>query len=86
MSRAISRDITAQFEEATPRPTHKAVRKTAGKDRVGMTFYMSPATHKRMKDIASERQTALQQLVAEAVDEWLARQGEPAYEYKSIKA
>ena len=73
----------ALSSEETQRKTHKAERKVAGHNKIGMTFYMAPSTHKRLKDIASERQTSLQQLVAEALDEWFARKNEPAFQYKA---
>lgn len=50
------------------------------KDRINMTFFMSVATHGRLKALALERNTSLQQLVAQALDKWLAEQAEPPFE------
>jgi predicted DNA-binding ribbon-helix-helix protein len=74
-------ELEAGLTEAD-RPTFVAASRIKRTDKVGMTFYMSPATHTRMKEMATGRKTSLQQLVAEAVDEWFARQSEPAYRYK----
>ena len=71
-------------EESTRRKTLKAqplVNVDAKK--IGMTFFMAPTTHTRMKELALARKTSLQQLVAEAVDEWLANQGESEFKYKA---
>jgi hypothetical protein len=65
------------------RPTFVAASRVKRTDKIGMTFYMSPATHTQMKELALGRKTSLQQLVAEAVDEWFLRQSEPAYRYKA---
>lgn len=71
-------------EEGTKRKTLKAQpRVNVSANKIGMTFFMSPATHTRMKEMALSRKTSLQQLVAEAVDEWLANQGEPEFQYKA---
>jgi hypothetical protein len=69
--------------EGVQRKTLVAKQRVKGKDKVGMTFFMSPATHARMREIAFARQTSLQQIVAQAVDEWLAKEGEPPFEYKA---
>ena len=65
----------------TDRPTLAA--KTRGKPEkrnASMTFFIPRPTHERMRAIALGRNTSLQQLVAEAVDEWLAKRGEPPFE------
>jgi predicted HicB family RNase H-like nuclease len=46
---------------------------------VGMTFYIPKPTHRRMKQIALDRETSLQKLVEEALDMWLAAQGEAPF-------
>jgi hypothetical protein len=38
-----------------------------------MTFSMSRGTAARLKEIAIAENTSMQQLIAEALDEWLAR-------------
>ena len=50
-----------------------------------MTFFMAVSTHKQLKRIALERNTSLQQLVAEAVDQWLANQNDPCPSKPSTK-
>ena len=41
-----------------------------------MTFFMSRGTAARLKEIATVENTSSQQIVAVAVDEWLARRPE----------
>jgi hypothetical protein len=57
----------------------KAIKRTAEKDVIGMTFYIPKPTHRRMKQIAIERETSLQKLVEEAVDMWLAANSEAPF-------
>jgi hypothetical protein len=38
-----------------------------------MTFSMSRGTAARLREIATAENTSMQQLIAEALDEWLAR-------------
>jgi hypothetical protein len=40
------------------------------------TFYIPRPTLKRLREIALDRSTSLQQLLVEAVDQWLKKQGE----------
>jgi hypothetical protein len=65
---------------AAPRSTKVATtRGRPEKDKVAATFYIPRPTHKRLKSMALERSTSLQQLLEEAVDEWLQRQSEPPF-------
>lgn len=65
----------------TDRPTLAAgVRGNPEKKKASMTFFIPRPTHERMRAIALSRNTSLQQLVAEAVDEWLAKNGEPPFQ------
>ena len=61
-------------------PLTAQIRGEPSKAKYSMTFFMPRPTARRMKAIALERNTSLQQLVAEAVDEWLAKRGEPPFE------
>jgi hypothetical protein len=65
---------------AAPRATKVA--STQGqpeRDKVAATFYIPRPTHRRLKEMALARSTSLQQLLEEAVDEWLGRSGEPPF-------
>jgi hypothetical protein len=65
---------------AAPRATKVAeTRGRPDKDKVAATFYVPRPTHKRLKEMALARSTSLQQLLEEAVDEWLQRAGEPPF-------
>lgn len=46
---------------------------------VSATFFIPRPTHRRLKAIAFARPTTVQQLLEEAVDEWLGRSGEPSF-------
>lgn len=50
--------------------------KADGEADVSATFFIPRPTHKRMREIALDRNTSLQQLMAEAVDLWLKTNGE----------
>jgi hypothetical protein len=63
------------------RPTWQAeqrVKTAPDKKKTNITFFLALSTHKRLKEIALERNTSLQQIVAQAVDEWLAREADGA--------
>ena len=65
---------------AAPRATKVAeTRGQPERDKVAATFYIPRPTHKRLKEMALARSTSLQQLLEEAVDEWLGRSGEPPF-------
>jgi len=65
---------------AAPRATKVAeTRGRPDKDKVAATFYIPRPTHKRLKEMALARSTSLQQLLEEAVDQWLQRAGEPPF-------
>jgi hypothetical protein len=77
----ISSELTdALGEIAMPRATKAAsVKGKPERDKVSSTFYIPRATHKWLKQTAMDRNTSLQQLLEEAVDEWLARNNGPAF-------
>ena len=43
------------------------------------TFFIPRPTHKRLKDYATEHSTTLQQILEEAVNEWLLSKNEPPF-------
>ena len=66
--------LEAQLTESAPRETFKAKpRIKAGKNKTNITYFVSLPTHRRLKEVAFARGTSLQQIIDEAVDEWLAR-------------
>ncbi|MGA7323837.1 MAG: ribbon-helix-helix domain-containing protein [Rhodomicrobium sp.] len=73
----IGESLAASLSDAAEtKPPLKAKKLTANKAVVGMTFYIPKATHRRMKQMAMDRETSLQKLVEEAVDMWLAANSE----------
>lgn len=56
--------------KAQPRVTPKA----RARGKTNITYFVEIGTHRRLKELALARDTSLQQLLDEAVDEWLARQ------------
>ncbi|MGA7329356.1 MAG: ribbon-helix-helix domain-containing protein [Rhodomicrobium sp.] len=46
---------------------------------VSQTFFVPRETHGRLKELAAKRNISVQMLLAEAVDAWLAEQGEPPF-------
>lgn len=65
---------------AGTRPMVKAKTKgRPGNRRYAMTFYIPRPTVERMQDHALTNKTSLQQIVAEAVDKWLAEKMLPPF-------
>ena len=68
------------------RPTYQArVRGRPDRAYVSMTFFIRRDAHRRLKELAAQRDTSQQELMTEALDMWLAKQGEPALEAVSFK-
>jgi hypothetical protein len=62
------------------RPTLKArTRGNPAKRNYSMSFYIPRPTAERMQDHARTNNTSMQQIVAEAVDKWLAEQLLPPF-------
>ena len=56
---------------AKPKPRHKARQTVKAPERVSATFKIPVPTHRRLKQIAADEQTNLQEILTEAVDAWL---------------
>ena len=67
---------------ATERDVYVAKPRVISEKKTNITFFLARSTHTRLKQLALERNTSLQQLVAEAVDNWLAGQSEPTFKAK----
>ena len=46
---------------------------------ISSTFYIPRQTYERLRANASEQKTSIQQLLEVALDEWLAKTGEPPF-------
>ena len=71
-------ELRPQFKAGAPRPHGKR----AMNGQSNITFFLAISTRNRLKEIALARGTSLQQLLAEALDDWLANNGEPGYKFK----
>ena len=62
------------------RAPHKAAKRgNLDKMHVSATFYVPRPTHKRLKEIIARDDTSLQQILEEALDMWLMRNGEQPF-------
>lgn len=78
--RGLSAETLGNASAAERTPLQAQPRGEPSKGKYSMTFFLPRPTAMRMKAIALDRNTSLQQLVAEAVDEWLAKRGEPPFQ------
>jgi len=62
------------------RSPHKAAKRgNLNKMYVSATFYIPRPTHKRLKELITRDDTSLQQILEEAMDLWLMRNGEQSF-------
>ncbi len=78
---SISAETAAALSgDAIKEETAKAALRVRSEKKTNITYFVSIATHRRLKQRALDRNTSLQQLLDEALDAYFAQQGEPPIE------
>jgi rRNA processing protein Krr1/Pno1 len=62
-------------QEAKTYEARKKVQDKKGKGRTNITYYMEIETHRRLKQYAFEKNTSMQQVITQALDEFFASKG-----------
>ena len=62
------------------RPAHKAKKTIVAEERVSATFKIPVPTYRRLKQIAADQGTNVQELLTEALDAWLAKRSEAPFD------
>ncbi len=70
----------ALAEDAIHTNIAKAAPRVTGEKKTNITYFVSLATHKRLKQHALDNNTSLQQILDEALDTYFAAKGEPPIE------
>ncbi len=75
-SSAMTSETYAALDEGNIRTeTAKAGLRVKGKTKTNITYFVSLATHKRLKQLALDGNTSLQQILDEALDAYFAARG-----------
>lgn len=77
--------INKEASEAVPYKARERVKQRLDKTKTNITYFVTLATHRRMKQYALDNNTSLQQMLDEAVDMLFAAHGEAAIEKTGAK-
>ncbi len=77
--------ISKDAAEAVPYKARDRVKPRLDKTKTNITYFVTLATHRRMKQFALDNNTSLQQMLDEAVDMLFAAHGESAIEKTGAK-
>ncbi len=75
-----ARSLWTAFRGPEPVPIQAGVRSASPRERTNITYYLSPATHRRLKRFGLDNDMTLQAIIDEALDEYFEGRGLPRLE------